>query len=403
MSSTAGPDLVKVESAEQVDLIAKEARSHGIVGIDTEFLREKTYRARLCLLQISTRDGVYVLDPLDDSIDPRPVAELVGDDEVEVVVHAGRQDFEIFDQEWGIVPKRVFDTQVAAGFAGYGASLPYGRLVQEITGTELAKAESYTDWCKRPLTDKQMKYAANDVRYLIAIADRLKDELVAGGRIEWIADEMAYLEDPALYRSPPEEAWRRVSGRGGLSGKQLATLREVAAWREEAAERRNIPRGWVVKDQSLVEVARRAPDSVAALKSIRGFPAKEAERSFSEIAAAIERARSAEPISPKKRPSRTAITRARTLSGLADAIVRSRAEQAGIATELVATRSEMEALLIDAFNGRVDENDNRLLQGWRRSLAGDAVVALAEGRLAVRSTEKPPYIEEVPMDRSTDA
>lgn len=402
MSAKTGQDLVKIETADQVEQVVAEARSHGIVGIDTEFLREKTYRARLCLLQISTRDGVYVLDPLDDSLDPKPIAELVADEGVEVVVHAGRQDFEIFDQEWGVTPKRVFDTQVAAGFAGYGASLPYGRLVQEIAGVELAKAESYTDWCKRPLSEKQMTYAANDVRFLIVIADRLKDELVQGGRIEWIADEMAYLEDVDLYKSPPEEAWRRVSGRGGLSGKQLAVLREVAAWREETAARRNIPRGWVVKDQSLVEVARRQPESASALKSIRGFPAKEAERSHGEIAAAIERGRSAEPISPKKRPSRTAITRARTLSGLADAIVRSRAEQAGIATELVATRSEMEALLIDAFHGRADENGHRLLQGWRRPLAGDAVVALAEGRLAVRSTDKPPYIEEVPLDRGED-
>lgn len=389
-------DHVKVETAEQIARVVAEAKDASIVGIDTEFLREKTYRAKLCLLQASTRSGVYIVDPLAGP-EIAPLAGLIGDADVEVVVHAGRQDFEIFAQEFGIAPRRVFDTQIAAGFAGYGASLPYGRLVRDITGTELVKGESYTDWCKRPLTDRQISYAANDVRYLIPIADRLRDELVKGGRIDWIAAEMAYLEDASLYESSPDEAWRRVSGRGGLSGRQMAVLRELAAWREESAARRNIPRGWVIKDQSLIEVARRAPSSIQDLKAVRGLPAKEAERSFADISRAISRGKEAEPIASSRRPSRTAAARARTLAGLADAIVRSRADQAGIATELVATRSEMESLLIDVFSGRVDENGHRLLQGWRRELAGDAVVALAEGRLAVRSTEKPPYIEEVPL------
>lgn len=393
--------FTKIEGADQLETLVSEARTGGIAGIDTEFLREKTYRARLCLLQVSTREGVYIIDPL-NGMDLAPIAGLVGDPDVEVVVHAGRQDFEIFAQEFGVSPTGVFDTQIAAGFAGYGASLPYGRLVQEITGAELAKAESYTDWCKRPLTEKQMKYAANDVRYLIPIADKLKDELVRDGRIDWIADEMAYLEDASLYSNPPLEAWKRVSGRGGLSGRQQAILRELAAWREEAAARRNIPRGWVVKDQSLVEVARRSPDTVGALKSIRGFPAKEAERSFEAIRTAIDDGNASDPITGGKRPSRTAQARARTLAGLADAIVRSRAEAAGIATELVATRSEMEALLMDAFGRRAEPNGHRLLQGWRRHLVGDAIVALAEGRIAVRSTDKPPYIEEVPLERSDD-
>lgn len=389
-------DHTLVAGTAELDRLASEALEHSIIGMDTEFLRERTYRARLCLLQISTRKGVYILDPLEGT-ELKAIAELVGDDRTEVVVHAGRQDFEIFSQDLGVVPRRVFDVQIAAGFTGYGASLPYGRLVREITGVDLTKGESYTDWCKRPLTETQLTYAANDVRYLIAIADRLKDELVAGGRNEWIGDEMARLEDPALYTDPPEEAWQRVSGRGSLSGGQLAVLKELAAWREETAARRNVPRGWVLKDQSLVEVARRSPATPDAMKAIRGFPSKEVDRSFPALKRAIERGRSAEPLRSGRRPSRTAQARARTLSGIADALVRARADAAGIATELVATRGEMEMLLLDVFGGQSNPEGHKLLQGWRRELAGDAVLALAEGRMAVRSSDKPPYIEEVPL------
>jgi ribonuclease D len=390
-----------VRSAPELERVAEEARVKGTAGLDTEFMREKTYRARLCLVQISTRDGIYLIDPLDD-LDLEPVAKLVADDSVQIVVHAGRQDFEIFFERFGVTPARIFDVQIAAGFAGLGASLPYGRLVKEVMGRDLEKAASYTDWCRRPLTDEQVQYAADDVRYLLAVADRLKDKLTKGRRIDWIEDEMAYLEDPSLYEYDPEEAWRRVSGRGGLSGRQQAILRELAAWRERTAARRDLPRGWVIKDQSLVEAARRAPSSVRALKDLRGFPAKEAERSGEELLEAIERGRKAPELRSPKRPSRSAQLRARTLSGLADAIVRSRCEHAGIATELVATRGELEDLLLAVFAGDLSPERHRTLRGWRKDLVGDAVVALAEGRIAVRSTPEPPYIEEVPLGTTED-
>lgn len=365
-------------------------------------MREKTYRSRLCFVQMATRDNIYLVDPV-DGLDLEPVAKLIADAAIEIVVHAGRQDFEIFYEQFGVAPTSVFDVQVAAGFAGYGASLPYGRLVKEIAGHDLEKGASYTDWCRRPLTGEQLRYAADDVRYLLAVAARLKDDLTKGNRIGWVADEMAYLEDASLYDNDPREAWLRVSGRGSLSGRQQAILREVAAWREETAARRDIPRGWVIKDQSLVELARRAPRSVASLKDIRGFPAKEAGRSGEEILAAVARGREAPEVARAARPSRSAQQRARTLSGLADAIVRSRCERARIATELVVTRAELEALLIDVFGGRAEPDRHRLLRGWRKELAGDAVVALAQGRIGVRSTARPPYIEEVPLDRKQDA
>jgi ribonuclease D len=377
--------------------VAADARAHGRVALDTEFLRERTYRARLCLVQIATPTTVYLIDPL-DGLDLRPIAELVGDGGIEIVVHAGRQDFELFVERYGTIPSAVFDVQLAAGFVGLGASLPYGRLVEETVGAQLVKGESYTDWCRRPLTAAQLSYAADDVRYLFGIADRIRERLAELGRSTWVMEEMHMFEDAAVYSTDPAEAYRRVSGRGGLSGRQMAVLREVAMWREEMAARRDIPRGWVVKDPTLVELARKAPTSSGALKSIRGMNPKEAERSSRDIVAAVRRGTESSPLKQAPSPPRAALARARMLSGLADAIVRARCEHNEIAPELVATRSELEALLVDSFKREPDPGAHRLLQGWRRELAGDAVLALAWGRLAVRVIEDPPYVEEVPLE-----
>ncbi|MDQ3957243.1 MAG: HRDC domain-containing protein, partial [Actinomycetota bacterium] len=254
---------------------------------------------------------------------------------------------------------------------------------------------SYTDWCKRPLTDAQLTYAADDVRYLLQAAERLDEQLAKLGRRDWVIEEMRSLESEEVYRSDPGEVWRKVGGRGTLSPKGLAVLREVARWREETAQRRDIPRGWVIKDPTMIEIARRTPTTIQALKSIRGFNSSEADRSGREILAAVERGRSSPSISLVAAPPKSAQARARMLSGLADAVVRARCEQAGLATELVSTRSELEMLLAELVLGPVDEGKHRLMRGWRRELAGNAVVALAQGRIAVKAIPKPPFVEEL--------
>jgi ribonuclease D len=386
----------QVSSADEVATVAEEARAGGRLGLDTEFLREKTYRAKLCLVQVSTTTGIYLLDPL-AGYDLDPIAALIADPEVEVIVHAGRQDFELFYESHGAVPQNVFDVQLAAGFAGLGASLPYGRLVEALTGAVLTKGESYTDWCRRPLSASQLDYAADDVRFLIDMSDKLRRKLTKVDRLGWALGEMASYESEEAYRTDPEETWRRVSGRGSLSGRQLGILREVAAWREREAQTRDIPRGWVVKDQSLIEIARKGPKSPAALKDMRGINPREAERSGRAIIESVQRADSAAPIETGRSLPKTAVMRARTLSGLADAVIRSRCDAADVAPELVTTRGELEALLADAFSGGPRPENHRLLQGWRRELAGEAVLALADGRIAVRSIGHPPYIEEVPI------
>jgi ribonuclease D len=366
------------------------------MALDTEFLRERTYRSKLCLVQIAAPGGLCLIDPL-ARIDLSSVARLLADPAIEVVVHAGRQDLELFYERYGTVPANVFDVQVAAGFVGYGASLPYARVVEVVLGKKLLKGESYSDWCKRPLTDSQLRYAAEDVAWLLEVAEGLKRELVARDRMQWAVEEMRGLERAGTYEVDPGESWRRVGGRGGLPASRLAVLREVARWREETAMRRDLPRGWVLKDPTLIEIARRAPRDLAGLKAIRGMPAAEATRSGPQLLAAVAAGMRAGPVEAPEALPRWAQVRARMVSGLADALVRARSERAEVAAELVATRGELESLIADVVTGSLDGDGgpHRLLRGWRRDLAGAAVLDLARGRIGVRASDRPPYIEEV--------
>ncbi|HEX2049854.1 MAG TPA: ribonuclease D [Actinomycetota bacterium] len=387
---------VTIATGRDLERIADEARSDGALGLDTEFMRERTYRARLCLVQVATRSAIYLLDPLDGA-DLSPLGELLGAEDVEIVVHAGRQDLELFHETLDVVPRNVFDVQLAAAFAGHGASLPYGRIVAEIVGARITKGESYSDWCRRPLSRAQLDYAADDVRYLLDVSDALKRRLRELGRLEWLEEEMVLQHRAESYELDLDGAWRKVGGRGSLSGRQIAVLREVARWREEAAARRDIPRGWVLKDPTLVEIARRAPATSRDLARIRGISTAEVERSGGEIVAAVERGRNAPAVEQRPSPPREALLRARLVSSLADALVRARCERASIATELVATRGDLEEVLAERFAGDGDGESHRLLQGWRREIAGTAVLDLADGRIALRALGARPWVEEVPL------
>jgi ribonuclease D len=387
-----------ISSPREIEAAVGSARDRGAVALDTEFLRERTYRARLCLVQLATRDGIWLIDAAAQQ-DLSVVTEVLADPSVEVVVHAGKQDLQIFHDAYGVVPRNVFDVQTAAGFAGFGGSLPYGRLVGDVLGVRLEKAESYSDWCVRPLTPEQLSYAADDVRYLLQAAAVLKARLEEMGRTRWVQEEMLSLQTDSAYMADPSETWRRVSGRGGLSGRQLAVLREVARWREEAAAQRDLPRGWIVKDVSLIELARRSPASLAALKAVRGLNPREAERSGRAMLAAIERGKRSAPIALDRSPPRSIQLRVRAVAGLADALIKARSDDAGVATEFVATREELEAALADALAGLPDASRHALLGGWRRELVGRSILALVQGRIAIKTIPTPPFIEEIELKR----
>ena len=317
---------------------ASEARSEGRLALDTEFVWERTYSPVPCLLQLATAERLAVLDPLED-VDVGPIAELVGDPAVQLVMHAPAGDLLLFATRYGVRATSVFDTQLAAGFVGHGISMAYDRLVERALSVTLTHNETFSDWSRRPLTEAQIAYAADDVRYLFALADALVERLEEMGRRSWAEDEIARRYGPAATIEPdPQRAYLKVARRGRLSGRQLSALRAVAAWREEEARSRDLPPGWVLKDPSVVEVARRNPATPprsgdCAASAISRHPA--AQRLLEALARAAGRGAARAPPASCPRASRAASPRPRRSAPCSCARA---ARERDIAPELVATR-----------------------------------------------------------------
>ena len=369
--------------------IAERATEHGRVAIDTEFVSERRYQAQLCLVSVAVPDaegpdGVHteVLDPLDESsgLDPAPLARVLADPDVEVLVHAGRQDVAILRRTWNTDITRVFDTQVAAGFLGFGNQEGYESLVKRVLGVGLRGGEGFTRWDKRPLTKKQIDYAADDARCLLALGDALERDLTERGRLEWAVEECRAVEESRDERTP-ERAYERLPKVGRLDGPGRAIARRLATWREGVAREMDRPPAFVVPDQALVELARRKPRDKAGLENIRGLPQQTLHRRGAELLAEIEAGRDSEPPPAPPPPPRRDPAEAPLVS-LAQAVVRHRSRESGVATELIATQSELTALVASVRRG-VGGGDVRALHGWRRELVGEELSALIEGRLSV--------------------
>jgi ribonuclease D len=368
---------------------AETARAEGRVALDTEFWWERTYAPVLCLLQAATRERIVVIDPLEDGV-IGPISELVADPAVELVMHAPAADLLLFALREASHATHVVDTQVVAGFTGFGAGAGYERLVEAALGVRLQHNETFSDWRRRPLSDTQLAYAADDVRYLLPLIDKLRGHLQRLGRESWAEDELAdRFGDPSRIEPDPTRAWMKVARRGRLSPRQTAVLAEVAAWREREARRRDLPPGWLVKDPSLVEVARAQPTDAAALRRVRGIGTLgSAETSLIE---AVKAGKEAPPIEAAREPAPEIARRAAAISGLATVLLRVRSDDAGIASELVATRSELEDFARAAARG--DENEHQLATGWRAELVGDELRRLLDGKIAVATSRHPPYVE----------
>ena len=354
------------------------ARAFGRVALDTEFMREKTYWAKLCLIQLAVGDECAIVDPLNVS-DLTPLLDLLADESVLKVLHAGTQDFELFYRLGGRAASPVFDTQVAATLAGFPSQVGYARLVQDLFGVAIDKSDTFTDWARRPLTPAQIEYAMNDVRYLDGAYLQLSARLEADGRLEWLADDFARMADPASYEVVPEAQFRRLKRISSLSRRQLGVLREVAAWREREAMRRDMPRRWVLGDETLVEVARRRPSDASALSEIRGLNVRSLGDGGTGLLAAVRTGLSVpEGDLPRIDRKRRAIVDIEGVVELMGALVRLAASDHGVAVQLLATRADLERLAAG------ERDDNPLLQGWRRAIVGDELVALVEGRLSLR-------------------
>jgi len=369
--------------------LADRAAEHRRLAIDTEFVSERHYQAQLCLVQVAVPDpeepdGVRtdVLDPLDEKteLDPGPLSGVLADPAVEVIVHAGRQDVAILRRTWGTEVTRVFDTQVAAGFLGFGNQEGYESLVRKVLGIALKGGEGFTRWDKRPLTEKQLGYAADDARSLLALGAELERRLTERGRLGWAREECMAVEESRDERSA-ERSYERLPKLGRLDGRGRAVARRLCAWRDRVAREMDRPPPSVLGDQVLVELARRTPKDRAGLESIRGLPQQALHRRGAELVAEVAAGLSEEPPPPPPQPPKRD-SREAPLISLAQALVRQRSIDSGVATELIATQSELAALVATVRHG-AEGSGVRALGGWRRELVGDELRDLIEGRRAI--------------------
>ena len=359
------------------------ARAHGApyVTVDTEFLRERTYYAKLCLVQLALPgddpDDAVLVDPLEGDLDFAPLVALFRDESVVKVFHAARQDLEIFQVEHGVIPTPLFDTQVAAMVCGFGEQVGYETLVRRIAKANLDKSSRFTDWSRRPLTDAQKTYALADVTHLRQIYETLARRLEETGRARWVAEEVGVLTDPATYRTDPRDAWRRVKTRTS-SPRFLAIERELAAFREEYAQSRNIPRNRVFKDDALVELASTKPANMGDLGRSRLLLREARKGAIAEgILKAIHTGQSVPKADlPEIDRSRDKEQVNPALADLLRVLLKAKTESAGVASKLIAQASDLDRIAAGA-------RDVAALKGWRREVFGDDALRLCAGEIAL--------------------
>jgi ribonuclease D len=379
-------DVGGLATSEEIAHAAALAVDRGRFGIDTEFMSEGRYRALLCLVQVAVDDpaapdGVRILliDPLAEA-DVTPLSRLLAAPSIEVIFHAGRQDVAILRRVWRTEVTNIFDTQLAGGFAGAGAQTGYGNLLGSVLGRRVGKTASYTRWDARPLTREQLSYAAEDVAHLLELTEVLQRRLVSSDRLEWAREECRRLESATDERDP-DTAWERLPRVNQLDPSSRAVARALAAWRERAASREDRPVGSVLPDAPLVELAKRQPSDNRGLEQIRGVHPSTVRRRGDAILQAIVTGRDAEPI-PRDEPRGRSDSGDAPLIALAEALLRARSLEAGLAYELIASRSELEQI-VGAARRSEPEPQVRTLSGWRRELVGDDLRDLLAGDGAV--------------------
>jgi ribonuclease D len=352
------------DTADAVTDLAARLTRHTSIGLDTEFLRERTYRAELCLIQVSAGDDAVCVDP----IAVTELGALAGPltaTAVVKVMHASRQDLEVLLPAVGLV-QPVFDTQIAAALAGFAAQIGYAELTRRLLGVELPKAHTRTDWSRRPLSPEQIEYAIDDVRHLVPLKLTLEEQLDKLGRLSWLAEELAALADARALATDPEEAWRRLKGLRGLDPSRERLARGLAAWRERRAMERNRPRGWILDDTALREMIVRVPRSLAALEAITEMPAGVVRHCGDELLACVAAANVPDPaprLEARQRPDPAQSALVKKLG----AVNQATATELGISPEVLATRRDLE---------RLAEGDQEIaaLRGWRRPVIGEKLL-----------------------------
>jgi ribonuclease D len=376
--ATAGaPDLTE---------IARAAKTSGRIALDTEFMGEGRYRTLLCLIQLAVPDGtsgerIELVDPLAEDLDLAPLADVLADPHLQVVVHAGRQDVALMRRRLRTEVRNVFDTQVAAGFAGMAAQASYDTLLAELLGVRVAKSASFTRWDARPLSPEQLAYAREDVVHLLELADALEGRLTELGRLQWAREECEPLQQASDERDL-ETVFARLSRVRGLSAASQTIARELVRWREDVAAAQDRPVQSVLGDAALVEIAKRKPTSSAKLEQIRGVNQGSLRRRGQDLLEAVRRGSELPPLQPAQnaRPPAPDPDDA-PLVALAEALVRARAREAGLAYELLAARADLQAIVAAGRGG--EEASVRTLRGWRRELVGNELLELLDGRVSL--------------------
>lgn len=357
---------------------SQSLRAAPFITVDTEFMREKTYYAQLCLVQVATENDAFLIDPLSNTLDLAPLLDVFADTSVLKVFHAARQDIEILYRLMGEVPKPLFDTQVAAMACGYGDQVGYEPLVRAVTNAAVDKGSRFTDWSKRPLSEKQMRYALGDVTHLVDVYKNLRARLDAEDRTAWVEEEMSALTDPKLYYVTPEEAWQRLKTRN-VKPRDMGVLIEIAAWREREAQSRDLPRSRILKDDVLYEIARAAPTTVQDLGALRGIPnGFERSKSGASLIEAISTGKAVERRDlPRKAEVSTRQSAPPDVLELLRVLLKTQSERHGVAPKLLASAADLEAIALD------DHSDVPALSGWRREVFGQYALDLKNGKIAL--------------------
>lgn len=366
-----------IASQEALEAFVQRARSSSVLAIDTEFLREKTYYAKLCLLQMATDDEVAIIDPFEID-DLSAIACLLEDEGIVKLFHAGGQDLEILYHEIGVLPRPLFDTQVAAALLGHTQQIGYGALVNSMCGVSLKKSDSFTDWSRRPLQDSQLEYAADDVVYLPEIYRSMVERLEEKGRLSWLRPDFDELANPERYEEDPRERFRRLKRVNQLSRRQMSAARELAAWREREAQHRDVPRKWILTDEQIVEACRREPRTIDDLFMVRGIrervTTRDARAIISLMAKGMELPASEWPELERAGKNERNVDME---IDLMNALVRLRAHENDIAMQTLASHSDL-AMVARGYTEGVD-----VLKGWRRAMVGEELIDLMAGRICL--------------------
>ena len=370
--------MTPITTTAELQAFCDKIKGQPFVAVDTEFMRETTYWPKLCLIQAASPNAEAVIDPLADGIDLEPFLAVLRDPAIEKVFHAARQDVEIFNN-LNAMPTPLFDTQVAGMAAGFGEQIAYDALVRQMLKVEIDKSSRFTDWARRPLTEAQLHYAVGDVTHLAKLYPMLRARLEKDGRLAWVVDEMRGLTDPAMYDVSPDNAWKRLKPRRHTA-KYLAVFKAVAAWRERTAQLRDQPRGRILKDDAIDEIATQAPTDADALDRLRSVPKGFSGSRFGPdlLAAVREALKDPEGYAPVIEKTRhQASPAAGAVVELLKVLLKARSEDAGVASKLIATVSDLEQIAND------DNAKTQALSGWRREAFGEDALRLKRGELAL--------------------